>query len=91
MRHLLIVAHPPQQSFTKAVAQAYANALEARGHDIVVRDLYRLRFNPVLSAEELLGPEPPKIPKAVQREQEHIERVRHAVQEHWGELPAARG
>lgn len=99
-----------------------ARFLRARSpHEIVAWGPYRLRFDQVLGAKELLGPETPDIPEAMRREQErilalcgielldrvhfpsimqdvprevigqHIERVRHAVQEHWGELPATRG
>ena len=53
MNHLLIVAHPLIDSITLKVARAYASELEALGHRQSTHDLYRMGFNPVLTAEEL--------------------------------------
>lgn len=72
MKHLIIVCHPKRRSFTQAVAREYAKALKALGHKTVVRDLYRLRFDPVLGAGELLDAAKPSIPSAVRREQRHL-------------------
>lgn len=55
MRHLIVVAHPAERSFTMAIARAYISELEHLGHHQVTYDLYRLGFNPVLAAEELSG------------------------------------
>ena len=71
MDHLLVVAHPRIVSFTQSMADAYAKELRSLGHSVVVRDLYKEGFNPLLSAEELLGPELPKVPLAVRREQDY--------------------
>lgn len=57
MKHALIVAHPKARSFTQAMAKACAEALEGLGHEVAVRDLYRLGFDPCLAAEELPSPE----------------------------------
>ena len=72
MQHLLIVAHPRAVSFTQSVALAYANGLHSLGHSFVVRDLYKLCFDPILSAEELLGPQPLAVPPAIRQEQDHL-------------------
>jgi len=53
-KHAVIVAHPEPASFTLSVAQAYIQAVEALGMEAVLRDLYRLDFDPVLKAEERL-------------------------------------
>ena len=58
-KHALIVCHPEERSFTLSVARRYAEAVEAHGHEAVVRDLYRMNFDPVLRAEERHG-EPAK-------------------------------
>jgi NAD(P)H dehydrogenase (quinone) len=55
MKHAVIVAHPSLESFNMAVAEAYAGAVRANGHDALVRDLYRMNFSPCLSADELPG------------------------------------
>lgn len=53
MKHGIIFAHPNQDSFTGSVAVAYAKAARALGHDVVIRDLYRIAFQPCLQSEEL--------------------------------------
>ena len=53
MKHAIIIAHPKAHSFTASAADAYAKACGALGHDMVVRDLYRLGFDPCLKAGEL--------------------------------------
>jgi NAD(P)H dehydrogenase (quinone) len=54
MKHLLVVAHPVEGSFTMGLAHAYAAELESIGHSQRTYDLYRMGFNPVLSAQELV-------------------------------------
>lgn len=72
MNHLLVVCHPKRQSFTQSVAHTYAKALEALGHEVVVRDLYHVNFDPVLNERELMGIRKPFVPGAVRREQRRI-------------------
>lgn len=47
-KHALIVCHPSPDSFTMAVAQRYAETVRQHRHDVVIRDLYALNFDPVL-------------------------------------------
>ena len=72
MQHLLIVVHPRRKSFTQLAAKTYVEELRALGHDTVVRDLYRIGFDPVLGEDELLGSEPPIVPRMVRREQRYL-------------------
>jgi NAD(P)H dehydrogenase (quinone) len=72
MQHLLIVCHPRRRSFTHAVARAYAEALQSLGHEVVMRDLYRIGFDPALSERELAGVEKPLVPAAVRGEQKRL-------------------
>ena len=53
MNHLVVVAHPREQSFTMDVARLAADELTTRGHIVNLRDLYRMNFNPVASAEDI--------------------------------------
>ncbi|HVJ55960.1 MAG TPA: NAD(P)H-dependent oxidoreductase [Aliidongia sp.] len=53
MRHLIVVAHPVETSFTMGLTRAYAAELEVLGHSQRAYDLYRMGFNPVLGAHEL--------------------------------------
>ncbi len=58
MKHLIVAAHPAAESFTMALARAYAAELERLGHSQHTHDLYRMGFDPVLRAEELSPPAP---------------------------------
>jgi NAD(P)H dehydrogenase (quinone) len=55
LRHAIVTCHPDEGSFTLAIAERYAETVRAHGHDAVVRDLYRLGFDPVLRNEERQG------------------------------------
>lgn len=57
-KHAVIVSHPDPDSFTMSVARTYCAAVEARGQVAVLRDLYRMNFDPVLKASERPGAEP---------------------------------
>jgi NAD(P)H dehydrogenase (quinone) len=57
-RHSLIVAHPDLDSFTMAVATTYRETVEACGQQVVLRDLYRMGFDPVLKSPELPSSKP---------------------------------
>ncbi|WP_028218997.1 NAD(P)H-dependent oxidoreductase [Paraburkholderia oxyphila] len=52
-RHLIVLAHSVEDSFTIRMTRAYLGELLRMGHDVRVHDLYRMGFNPVLSAREL--------------------------------------
>lgn len=52
MKHLVVLAHPRNPSFTRSVCDTYCDAVQALGHTIVLRDLYAMRFNPVADADE---------------------------------------
>ena len=53
MKHAIIFAHPNERSFTESVARTYAQEARQAGHDVVVRDLYRMKFDPLLKTDEL--------------------------------------
>lgn len=52
MKHLVVLAHPRSDSFTHRVAATYIDAVVALGHEVVPRDLYAMRFNPVADGDE---------------------------------------
>ncbi len=54
-KHAIIACHPEEHSFTLSMAKRYAEAVEAHGHETVLRDLYRMKFDPVLGADERTG------------------------------------
>ena len=57
-KHSVIVAHPDADSFTLSVARRYCAVVEAKGQTSVLRDLYRMSFDPVLKASERPGDGP---------------------------------
>jgi NAD(P)H dehydrogenase (quinone) len=52
MKHALIVGHPDEASFALSVARTYQDEAERCGHAVVVRDLYRMGFDPILTDHE---------------------------------------
>jgi NAD(P)H dehydrogenase (quinone) len=88
MRILIVLAHPWQGSFNRAIAGRAEEALRALGHRVSFRDLYAERFDPVIQAEELIGTPPDPVLAS------HFEEVREAdgiVIVHpnwWGQPPA---
>lgn len=50
--HAIILCHPAEHSFNGAIAGAYADVALENGHQVVLRDLYRIDFDPVLKACE---------------------------------------
>lgn len=53
VKQLIIYAHPNGDSYNHALLQAARAALVRHGHSVEVHDLYRMAFNPVLSAADL--------------------------------------
>lgn len=48
IRHLAVLSHPVAGSFNHQVAETYCETVRECGQEVVLRDLYALRFNPVL-------------------------------------------
>ena len=53
MRHAIVLAHPKRSSFCASVARTCATTLRDLGHAVIVRDLYRMKFDPCLRAGEI--------------------------------------
>lgn len=56
MKIALVLAHPSADSFCAALAEDCAEVLRAGGAEVVLRDLYRIGFDPCLRVEELPAP-----------------------------------
>jgi NAD(P)H dehydrogenase (quinone) len=52
MNVLIVHAHPEPGSFTTAMKDLAARTLREAGHEVVVSDLYAMKFNPVASAAD---------------------------------------
>lgn len=79
MKALIVYAHPRDVSFSKAVLDCAVRTLETKGYEVIVRDLYKMNFNPILSGEETIHVEDGKFvrenmnyPKDVMYEQDLI-------------------
>jgi len=70
VKHAVIVAHPAHTSLNAAIARTYVAAVARLGHDVIVRDLYRMRFDPCLRAPEIPGPRAPRFRADVRRERD---------------------
>jgi NAD(P)H dehydrogenase (quinone) len=78
VRFLVLHAHPDPQSFNAALHRCVLGVLRKRGHEVDDCDLYRERFDPVLSLEE--------------RRKYNDEKAAHPeVDEHIARLKAAHG
>lgn len=52
MRILMVACHPRADSYSAALREAARTALQAAGHQVVLRDLYAEGFAPAMSAAE---------------------------------------
>jgi len=50
---LIVYAHPEKSSFNAALLEVARSSLASQGHNVVVSDLYEMKFNPVISREDL--------------------------------------
>ncbi|MEA5259865.1 NAD(P)H-dependent oxidoreductase [Arcicella aquatica] len=72
MKHLIIYAHPNKASLNHLFKQTVEQTLTQHNHEVVVRDLYELNFNPVLSLEDMAGQRKGTVNNDVKLEQEFI-------------------
>lgn len=72
MQHLIVLAHPRADSFTRRVAQAYMEPLRVAGHRVILRDLYAMHFNPVASTEDLAAMRTGRVADDVQVEMDLV-------------------
>ena len=91
MKHLIIYTHPNPNSLNGHFKNILVSHLEQSGHEIIVRDLYELGFNPVLSLTDLEGQLQGSVAEDVAIEQEWIrwaERITFIYPIWWTGLPA---
>ncbi|GAB3173766.1 NAD(P)H-dependent oxidoreductase [Telluribacter humicola] len=72
MKHLIIYAHPNEQSLNSYFKQQVVQALRQDGHEVQVRDLYQQGFDPVLSMQDVLGQMQGTVEDKVRQEQDLI-------------------
>jgi NAD(P)H dehydrogenase (quinone) len=71
-RHLVVFSHPNPESFNARVFRAYIDELAKRSHQVVVRDLYAMKFDPVLRMEDFEGARGGAVPDDVRVEHDHV-------------------
>lgn len=72
MKHLIIFAHPNQQSFNRSLVERIVQASHEMNVETIVRDLYTLNFDPILSWDELGACQAGIVPAEVKFEQNLI-------------------
>lgn len=72
MNHLVVLAHPREDSFTRCVAATFMETVAGYGHAIVLRDLYAIAFNPVASAADLSAMRTGEVSDDVRVEMDHV-------------------
>lgn len=72
MKHLIIYAHPNPDSLNSYFRNTLVEHLEQGNQEVIVRDLYQLNFNPVLSLEDLAGQRSGLVSDDVKQEQDFI-------------------
>ncbi len=72
MKHLIIYVHPNKTSLNHQFKDAVQQTLKQHNHEVVVRDLYELNFNPVFSLEDMAGQRKGIVADDVKQEQEFI-------------------
>ncbi len=73
MKHLVIYCHPNPKSFNHAILEVYSNELKSKGHEVRVRDLYALDFDPVLKPQDFELMQKGQVSSDVKLEQEQIQ------------------
>lgn len=53
MKHVIVLAHPKPGSLNASIARTCAETLSGLGHEVDLRDLYAMDFDPRLRAEEI--------------------------------------
>lgn len=91
MRHLIIYAHPNENSLNHHLLNTVVETLQSRDQEVIVRDLYKIGFDPVFSLDDMQGQRLGKVSDNIKTEQEHIswaEQITFIYPIWWTGLPA---
>ncbi|MBO9151800.1 NAD(P)H-dependent oxidoreductase [Chitinophaga sp. GCM10012297] len=75
MKHLIVYAHPNTSSANHHLKETAAAAIRRAGHEVEIRDLYAIGFDPVLSLQDMQGQMKGENEENIVREQEYIRRA----------------
>ncbi|XP_067651761.1 ribosyldihydronicotinamide dehydrogenase [quinone]-like [Haliotis asinina] len=90
---LIVYAHPKPESFNGALLRKAVDVLSSQGHNVVLSDLYKMNFDPLVRLEEFSVSDSGSaaISRAVQEEVEKVEQADLVVFQfplYWGSFPA---
>lgn len=91
MKHLIIYAHPNPASFNHAIKETIVRVLKDKGQSLRVRDLYALRFDPILKADDFETFLAGKTPGDIAIEQDHVrwaDQLTFLYPVWWGRMPS---
>jgi NAD(P)H dehydrogenase (quinone) len=72
MNVLVVLANPKQRCFTREMCRVFVECVSARGHEVRLRDLYEMEFNPVATADDITGNLRGVVAADVAEEQENV-------------------
>jgi NAD(P)H dehydrogenase (quinone) len=75
MNVLVVLANPKETCFTRDVCATFCREASARGHEVVLRDLYAMKFNPIATAADITGNLKGNVAPDVAVEQEKVKRA----------------
>jgi len=75
MNTLIIYANYKSYSFNNTIKEILSETLHKNGHEVVLRDLYEMRFNPVLTKADLTMIDQSIFPPDIMEEQLYITRA----------------
>lgn len=89
MNILVILGHPDPKSFNHAISKRVVDTLQKSGHVVTFHDLYRERFDPILTPLEI--PEGASLDSEIDRHCSELQNADGIVVVHpnwWGQPPA---
>lgn len=72
MKAVVLFGHPNPQSFNGAVLSTVKDELQQLGAEVKVKDLYQMKFNPLLTADDLKGLHSGSTPADIKKEQDDV-------------------
>lgn len=72
MKYLIILGHPSIESLNKVINDEISLLFKSQEKNVVIRNLYEIGFNPVLTKEELLSQYTKRTSEDVLKEQEYV-------------------
>jgi NAD(P)H dehydrogenase (quinone) len=72
MKCLVVYSHPNPKSFNHAILEVVTETMKSKGHEVVVRDLYAVGFDPVLKGSDFEDIQSGNLAQDIMTEQKHI-------------------